>query len=76
MASSTASTDATLSYAPPRTEPLPCVAASYVKTTSSAVKGSPSDQVTPSLSFQVTVRPSALTSPFSGVGTSLARTGW
>ena len=43
-----------------------------VKTTSSAVKGLPSCQVTPRLSFQVTVRPSADRPPLPRLGISAA----
>ena len=46
-----------------------------LKTTSSAVKGLPSAQVTPRLSFQVVLRPSAATPPLSRVGISAASTG-
>jgi hypothetical protein len=46
-----------------------------LKTTSSAVKGWPSCQVTPRLSFQVTERPSADRPPFSRVGISAASCG-
>ena len=48
---------------------------SQVATRSSAVKGFPSCQVTPFLSFQVTDVPSLETPPFWRVGTSAARTG-
>ncbi len=51
------------------------LAYSQVKTQSSAVNGCPSCQVTPRLSFQVTLLPSAATPPFSRVGTSAARMG-
>jgi hypothetical protein len=48
---------------------------SQLKTQSSAVKGLPSCQVTPFLSFQVTDRPSFATPPFWRLGISAARTG-
>ena len=48
---------------------------SQVNTTSSAVNGWPSCQVTPFLSFQVTLLPSAASPPLSRVGTSAARIG-
>ncbi len=46
-----------------------------VNTTSSAVKGLPSCQVTPFLSFQTTERPSADRPPLSRVGMLSASTG-
>ena len=46
-----------------------------VKTASLAVTGEPSDQSSPSLSFQVIVVKSADTPPFSTVGISCARSG-
>ena len=51
------------------------VANCQLKTKSSAVKGAPSCQVTPRLSFQITDRPSAATPPFSRLGISAARIG-
>src|SRR5512144_3236583 len=48
---------------------------SQLNTTSAAVNGLPSCQVTPFLSFQVTERPSFATPPFCTDGTSAARTG-
>jgi hypothetical protein len=48
---------------------------SQLKTTSSAVKGLPSCQVTPRLSFQVTLLPSADRPPFCAGGISAARIG-
>src|SRR5258708_30477760 len=51
------------------------LAYSQVKTTSSAVKGWPSCQVTPFFSFQVTDLPSAASVPSSRPGIVSARTG-
>jgi hypothetical protein len=48
---------------------------SKVNLTSSAVNGWPSDQVTPSRSLKVTVRPSSESPPFSTLGSSAASTG-
>ena len=48
---------------------------SQLNTTSSAVNGLPSCQVTPFLSFQVTDLPSLATPPFCTVGISAASTG-
>src|ERR1051326_8454547 len=48
---------------------------SHVKTQSSAVNGLPSCQLTPFLSFHVTVRPSREPPPFCAVGISAARMG-
>jgi hypothetical protein len=48
---------------------------SALKTTSSAVNGVPSCQVTPRLSFQVTLLPSAATPPLARLGISAASTG-
>src|SRR5256885_14510846 len=45
----------------------------YVKTTSSAEKGEPSEYLTPCLSFHVTVVRSAETPPLATVGISAAR---
>jgi hypothetical protein len=48
---------------------------SHVKTQSSAVKGLPSCQLTPRLSFHVTDLPSRASPPFCTVGISAARLG-
>ena len=48
---------------------------SQLNTTSSAMKGCPSCQVTPCFSYQVTDRPSFATPPLSTVGISRARIG-
>ena len=51
------------------------IAYNQLKTTSSAVKGTPSCQVTPRLSFHTTDLPSAATPPLSRLGISAASTG-
>jgi len=47
----------------------------YVKTTSRAVSGTPSDHTRCGRSLYVSVRPSAETPPFARVGTACARSG-
>ena len=76
VSSSIASTAVTLSkYWTCAQPPSGSVQYSQVKTTSSAVKGVPSDQVTPGFSFQVIDFRSSEMPPFSTVGISEASQG-
>src|SRR5262245_25566041 len=74
--SSSASTFSTDLYEPVLDEPTSLFTMyRYVKRTSFAVNGTPSDHLMPGLSFHVTDLPSGATWPFSRDGISAARKG-